>query len=71
MSSLSIFALFTTVNCQWLGRLRYAKTACFGIGADGETRTPTPFRAPAPEASVSTNSTTSAYGRDSILSRIA
>ncbi len=31
------------------------------IGADGETRTPTPVKALAPEASVSTNSTTSAY----------
>lgn len=30
------------------------------IGADGETRTPTPVKALAPEASVSTNSTTSA-----------
>ena len=29
-------------------------------GADGETRTPTPVKALAPEASVSTNSTTSA-----------
>ena len=30
-------------------------------GADGETRTPTPVKALAPEASVSTNSTTSAF----------
>ncbi len=37
------------------------------IGADGETRTPTPVKALAPEASVSTNSTTSAPKEERII----
>ena len=41
---------------------------CRGTGADGETRTPTAVKPLAPEASVSTNSTTSARAAHSILS---